>query len=261
MVVSAKYPSLQGRVILITGAGSGIGLACVRNLVLQNCWVAAADVDVRGLHSYADGLQEEEAERLLISRVDVTDADAVAEWVNRVQAEQGVVDCLVVSAGIEPEDDAAVHELPLEVWDRTFLVNVTGAFNACKSAMGAILDSGRGGSVVLIGSPTGHLGMELGHHAYSASKGGVFGLGRVMANQYATFGVRVNIVWPGLIDTPINRFLLGDSAALAREVAVIPQKRMGQASDIASMVSFLLSDDASYCTGGVFVVDGGLTAV
>jgi NAD(P)-dependent dehydrogenase (short-subunit alcohol dehydrogenase family) len=157
--------------------------------------------------------------------------------------------------------DREVHLLPESVWNTTIDVNLTGVFHVCKSTVATILEGGHRASVVIIGSPTGYFGGELGHHAYSASKGGLVGLGRVMANEYIGRGIRVNLVWPGLIDTPMNEFITSDAAVFDREMAQIPSRRPGRPGEIASMVRFLLSDEASYCVGGIFTVDGGLTSV
>ena len=257
----ARYPDLAGRTILVTGGNSGIGLACVRGLLEQGAFVGAADVRLDALQTLADGLPGEHAALLAATAVDVTDENAVAEWVEAMSARYGAVSGLVISAGIEPAEDAATHLLDAQTWSRTMDVNLGGAFIAGKHVVGAMLRDATPGSIVFIGSPTGFYGFELGHHAYSASKGGMLGLARVMAAEYAARSIRVNAVWPGLIETPMNSFLLDDPAALAREVAAIPQKRMGQPAEVAAMVQFLLSDVSAYCSGGIFTVDGGLTAV
>jgi 3-oxoacyl-[acyl-carrier protein] reductase len=118
-----------------------------------------------------------------------------------------------------------------------------------------------GGSVVLTGSPTGLSGFAAGETAYSASKAGVHGLARVVANEYAKRNIRVNIVVPGLIDTPINHPFLDDPAQYEPVLQSIPLGRAGQAEDVAGMFAWLVSDDAAYVAGGMFMVDGGQTAV
>lgn len=257
-IVGAIYPSLQDSRTLVTGGNSGIGLATVRSLIEQGGSVSAADVSVDALERLR---AEKSRGRLEVAQVDTTNEDALKHWVDGATRLWGPPTGLVVSAGVEPTDDAAVHELTQRVWDRTLGVNLTGGYLACKVVVGEMVTGGGGGSVVIVGSPTGYYGLELGHHAYSASKGGLLGLGRVMANEYAPLGIRVNIIWPGLIDTPLNDFIAEDSASFESELARIPQRRMGQASEIAAMAKFLLSAEASYCTGGVFTVDGGLTSI
>ncbi|UTX52892.1 SDR family NAD(P)-dependent oxidoreductase [Leucobacter aridicollis] len=253
------YRSLHDTHVLVSGGGSGIGLATVSALLAQGCRVSVADVALDAVEALRDGVN---SDRLSASRVDVTDTASVDAWVLAACEEFGAPNGLVVSAGIEPETDAAVDSLADAVWHRVVDVNAGGTMRVSRAAVGAMLRATPGSaSIVLIGSPTGHFGMELGHHAYSASKAAVTGLGRVMANEYAAHGIRVNVVWPGLIDTPINDFVMRDEAKLEQEVQAIPQRRVGRSAEIAAMGLFLLSDQAGYCTGGVFTVDGGLTAV
>jgi NAD(P)-dependent dehydrogenase (short-subunit alcohol dehydrogenase family) len=133
-------------------------------------------------------------------------------------------------------------------------------FLTCKHGVRALLQNS-GGAMVLTGSPTAIYGMEIGAHAYSASKGGVHGLARVMAAEYATSGIRVNVVVPGLIDTPLNEPLLATQEAVDEFMATIPMRRAGEPDEVAAMITYLVSGDASYATGGLFTVDGGLTAI
>lgn len=253
------YRSLQHSHILVSGGGSGIGLATVTALLAQGCRVSVADLNIGALDQLREVVGDE---RLLATRVDVSDSESVNSWVRAAAAAFGTPDGLVASAGIEPESDAAVDSLSDAVWSKIVDVNMGGTMRVSRAVVGAMLQAAPNpGSVVLIGSPTGHFGLELGHHAYSASKAAVTGLGRVMANEYAAQGIRVNVIWPGLINTPINDFVMRDEEKLAQEVQGIPQRRVGRPEEIAAMSLFLLSDQAEYCTGGIFTVDGGLTAV
>ena len=178
-----------------------------------------------------------------------------------VSAWDGLDACVAV-AGIEPWDrgDARVDKLDLAVWQEIIAINLTGMFITCKHAIRAMLATG-GGALVVTGSPTGKYGSALGQHAYSASKAGCHGLARVMANEYAREGIRVNCVIPGFIDTPITSGVFTDPAWLGRITNGIPLRRAGTPDEVAAMNLWLCSDEASYAVGGEFVIDGGATAI
>jgi NAD(P)-dependent dehydrogenase (short-subunit alcohol dehydrogenase family) len=146
------------------------------------------------------------------------------------------------------------------VWRATLEVNLTGAFLTAKHGVRALLERG-GGAVVFVGSPAGAYGIAPGLDAYSASKAGVTGLVRVMAADYAREGVRVNGVFPGITETPMNHWWMDDPAARADMAARIPLGRPARAEEVAAVVAFLASAEASYVTGAIWAVDGGLTAI
>lgn len=192
---------------------------------------------------------------------DVTDESAVEGAVSTAVDTFGGLDVLVANAGIElMEQDAAVHELDLNVWQQTVDVNLTGMFLTCKYGVRPML-ANQAGAIIITGSPTGLFGYAVDEHAYSASKSGCHGLARAMAGAYGPRGIRVNVVIPGLIETPLSRPLFDDEPQLAAFVASIPLRRPGRPEEVAAMVAFLASDDASYSAGGFYMVDGGYTAV
>lgn len=243
---------LDGKRALVTGGASGIGRAAAQRLRAEGARVAVLDLDLDGARDVAD----------VAIAADVADEASVAAAVAEAARALGGLDTIVANAGIELHDvDAAVHELDVAVWQRTLDVNLTGMFLTCKHAVRVLLQGGGPSTITMIGSPTGVYGVELGCHAYSASKGGVHGLARVMANEYAARGIRVNVVVPGLIDTPMNAEFLASDEGTADVDATIPLRRPGRPEEVAAMICFLASDDASYAVGGLFTVDGGLTAI
>jgi NAD(P)-dependent dehydrogenase (short-subunit alcohol dehydrogenase family) len=200
--------------------------------------------------------------RALVCPCDVTQEAQVEAAVARAVAEWGGLDAVVGVAGIElfQEGDDVVDQLALDVWRRILDVNLTGMFLTCKHGTRALLASG-GGTVIVTGSPTGLFGVAADETAYSASKAGCHGLARAMAAAYAPRGIRVNVVVPGFVDTPLNARVFADPARVEAACRAIPLRRPAQPEEIAAMMAWLASDDASYATGGFFTVDGGASAV
>jgi NAD(P)-dependent dehydrogenase (short-subunit alcohol dehydrogenase family) len=250
---------LIGKRALVTGGGSGIGRAAAVRLAAEGARVAVVG---RRLETVAETAEEIETSgsAALAIQADVGDEQAVIDAFERCRSEWQGLDILVSNAGVELAEDAAVHELELSAWERTIRTNLTGTFLVCKHGVRLLMESGRG-SVVIVGSPCGMYGNELGFHAYSASKGGVHGLARVMANEYAQQGIRVNVVVPGLVRTPINDAFYENESLVEATMRSIPLGREGRVEEIAAAIAFLASEEASYAVGSLFMVDGGLTAI
>jgi len=239
---------LSGTRALVTGAASGIGRAVAQRLIAEGARVATVDV--------AAGAPGDLA---LIA--DVSDEEAVRDAVARATEAFGGLDLVVPNAAVQltGQDDRA-DRLDLAAWQRTVDVNLTGAFLTAKHGIAALLGAG-GGSVVFVASPAGIYGIARGLDAYSASKGGVAALVRVMAADYAGDRIRVNGVLPGITETPMNDWWIDDPEQRAAIEASVPLGRAAQPDEIAGAVAFLASDDASYVTGALWAIDGGLTAV
>lgn len=245
---------LAGKRAAVTGAGSGIGRAIALRFALEGARVAALDRTVPG-----NDRPSQAADATIPIHADVTDEKSVSAAFQRVFAEFGGLEILVAAAGIQLHDeDLRAHELTLEVWNRTIAVNLTGVFLTCKYAITAMLESG-GGSIVIVGSPTGLRGSVRGNTAYSASKGGVHALTRVIATGYAAEGIRVNTLVPGATDTPLISSLLADDEVRASIIESIPFGRIGLPQEYTGLAVHLASDESSYSTGALFVADGGHT--
>ncbi len=251
----------EGKRILITGAASGIGRATAQRFAGDGARVALLDVNGEQLRTTVAALNVSQDD-ILELQADVGDEDEVKAAFDAASEKWGGLDVVVAGAGIELErkGDNRVDLLELEVWDRIIRTNLTGMFLTCKYATKALLNVG-GGSMIVIGSPTGLYGFAAGEHAYSSSKAGCHGLARAMANELAPLGIRVNVVVPGFIDTPLNAELLADPASRADAESAIPMGRPGAPSEVAAMIAWLASDEASYSAGAYFFVDGGQTCI
>lgn len=258
----------EDKVAIVTGAASGIGLATVERLLQDGAKVVATDVDISGLETLKTDLSND-ASSLETIPVDVTaqaDIDrAIAHTLNHF----GHLDILVNSAGITPRtvDPEATLE---ERWDAVMAVNAKGAMLMCHAAVEAMrqnaLTPNRGAIVNVasimaqVGYPTS-LPFSDGFSAYPHSKGAVLQMTRDMGVRLAQEGIRVNAVCPGFIYTALTANVTGDPAIHAQMCALHPVGRLGEASEVANVIAFLASDEASFVAGAAWTVDGGYTAM
>ena len=241
---------LEGRVALVTGAGSGIGKAITDRLLAEGASVAAVDLTE---------CPAEPGSSVLGLRADVTDRQAMEDAVSHAREHFGALDVVCNVAGITGPI-LPTADYPTDSWDKVLAVNLTAAFTVMRATLPALIASGSG-SIVNIASAQGLVAVP-GMPAYAASKGGLIALTRVVAIEYAPAGVRVNAIAPGIVDTPMTHAFADvvPPEAMAGMTNQIPMGRLGVAADIAAMAAFLASSESSYLTGAVIPVDGGYTA-
>jgi NAD(P)-dependent dehydrogenase (short-subunit alcohol dehydrogenase family) len=241
----------DGRVVIITGAGSGIGRTMAEAFTAEGAAVTVLDTDAAAAEETATGLRGATA-----LRVDVTDRESVRAAVTATEAAHGRVDVLINNAAVCR--DTPFLELTEQQWDAEVDVVLKGAFLCCQAVLPGMIDRG-GGSIVNIGSVNGD--QFLGNEAYSAAKSGLLSLTRSIAVQYGPSGVRCNTVVPGTIRTPIwEKRLAVEPDRLDKVARWYPLGRVGRPEDVANAVLFLASDQAAWITGVALPVDGGLLA-
>ncbi len=244
---------MTGQVALLTGAASGIGLACLERLTVDGFQVVALDLDAEALASAAD------AHGALAIAADVADPGQVDAAVAQVVAGLGRVDVAVNVAGITGSPDAGpCHSTPVEEWLRVLAVNLTGPFLVCRAVLAPMLEAGAG-VIVNIASAAGLVAFP-GRCAYTASKGGVVQLTRSLAVDYAARGIRANAICPGMVDTPMTRWRLEDPELGPAVLAGIPQGRVAAPAEVAEAVGLLAGGALAYMNGAMLVLDGGWTA-
>jgi NAD(P)-dependent dehydrogenase (short-subunit alcohol dehydrogenase family) len=244
---------LQDRVAVITGAGSGIGLATARRFAEEGARVVCADYDEVAGKAAADEVGGH------FVRADVANEAQVEAMYAETADLFGGVDIAFNNAGISPPEDDSILETGLDAWQRVQQVNLTSVYLCCKHVIPHMQRRGRG-SIINTASFVAVMGAATSQISYTASKGGVLAMSRELGVQFAREGIRVNALCPGPVATPLLMELFAkDPERAARRLVHVPMGRFAQPEEIAAAVAFLASDDASFITAAQFVVDGGIT--
>ena len=249
---------LAGKCAIVTGAANGIGFACARRLAADGAAVALADINAELGEAAAKKLRDEGARAIFVT-TDVTERAAIDALVNRAVDEFGRLDIMLNNAGVALT--ASILEMSDDIFDKVLATNLRSAFIGTQLAARQMVAAGRGGVIINMSSVNALLAIP-GLAAYACSKGGINQLTKVAAIELATHKIRVVAIGPGTILTELARkAVLGDDAGRRKILARTPLGRAGEPEEVASVASFLASDDASYITGQTIYPDGGRLAL
>jgi NAD(P)-dependent dehydrogenase (short-subunit alcohol dehydrogenase family) len=248
---------LDGKVAVVTGGCSGIGLATVERFVEEGARVVIGDIDEERGHVVVGQLGGEEVATFV--RVDVTDKEQVDALFATAKERFGSVDVAFNNAGISPPEDDSILDTDLDAWRRVQEVNLTSVYLCCKAALPYMLEQ-RSGSIINTASFVAVMGAATSQISYSASKGGVLSMSRELGVQFARDGIRVNALCPGPVNTPLLQELFAtDPERAARRLVHVPMGRFAEPAELANAVLFLASDESSFITANTFLVDGGIS--
>ena len=248
---------LKEKVAFITGSAAGIGRASAILFGREGAEVAVADIDQSGGEETVKIISENGGEAVYL-KTDVTDPESVKGAIQKTIDRFGKLDILYNNAGGSVPDDGEVTELPIEVWKKTHSVDLFGTFLCCKYGIPELIKNG-GGSVILTGSIAGMKGWK--RSAYTAAKGGIISLTRVMATDYAKYNIRVNCICPGFITTERTAKRLKENPQVTEKLRPLHLLGFGQPIDVAYAALYLASDESKIVTGTILSVDSGYTAL
>lgn len=248
---------IEGKVAVVTGGCSGIGLATVRRFAEEGARVVVGDIDAAAGEALVAELGG--AAVATYVQVDVTSKEQVDALFQTAKDTYGSVDIAFNNAGISPPEDDSILDTDLEAWRRVQEVNLTSVYLCCKAALPHMLEQGSG-SIINTASFVAVMGAATSQISYSASKGGVLSMSRELGVQFARQGVRVNALCPGPVNTPLLKELFAsDAERAARRLVHVPMGRFAEPEEMANAVLFLASDESSFITANTFLVDGGIS--
>jgi NAD(P)-dependent dehydrogenase (short-subunit alcohol dehydrogenase family) len=250
--------ALKNKVAVVTGGGAGMGRAVAERFAREGAEVVISEIDPERGKETVESICANGGKALFV-QTDVGEESDVVSLADTVRTNYGHADVLYNNAAVlYHSQEARAHELSSDIWEKTLRVNLRGLWLCSKYMIPLMLKSG--GSIIHVGSPTAVNGSGAGMTAYSVSKGGILALTKVMAVDYARDKLRVNCIIPGVMDTPMNATFLADEAHKSDMVVRIPLGHVGTSDDVSGLAVFLASSESAYCTGGVYMADGGFTA-